>query len=88
MQILSGVSTKYGSQLDCVFTKLFICSCDIVLYEAYFHDHKPMLISLKTLVDDSSTMDCQPMISRGNLDKYGDSGSKYSSFVGTSFLDR
>ena len=28
-QILSGVSTNYGSQLDCVFAKSFICSCDI-----------------------------------------------------------
>ena len=60
-QILSGVSTNYGSQLDCVFTKHFICSCDI--YESYFSDHKPMLISLRTLVDGCSTMDCQPMIS-------------------------
>ena len=60
-QILSGVSTNYGSHLDCVFAKNFICSCDI--YESYFSDHKPMLVSLKTFVDDCSTMDCQPMIS-------------------------
>ena len=37
-QILSGVSTNYASQLDCVFAKNFICSCDI--YESYFSDHK------------------------------------------------
>ena len=59
-QILSGVSTKYGSQLDCVTAKNFICSCDI--YESYFSDHKPILISLRTLVDRCSTMVCQPMI--------------------------
>ena len=60
-QILSGVSTNYGSQLDCVFAKDFICLCD--MYESYFSDHKPMLISLRTLVDSCSTMDCQLMVS-------------------------
>ena len=60
-QILSGVSTNYGSQLDCVFAKNFICSCDV--YESYFSDHKPMLIFLRKLVNDCSTMYCQPMIS-------------------------
>ena len=59
-QILSEVSTSYGSQLDCVFAKNFICSCDI--YESFFSDHKPMLISLRTLVDDCCTMDYQLMI--------------------------
>ena len=51
-QVLSGVSTNYGSQLDCVFTKNLTCSCS--LYESYFSDHKPMLISLGMAVNDSS----------------------------------
>ena len=61
-QIMSGVSSNYGSQLDCVFANNLTCSCSI--YESYC-DHKPMLISLRTVIDDcsTSTMDCQPMIS-------------------------
>ena len=57
-QILSGVSTNYGSQLDCVFTKDLDCSCSF--YESYFSDHKPILISLGTIVNECSTMDFQP----------------------------
>ena len=58
---LSGVSTNYGSQLDCVFTKNLTCSCDF--YESYFSDHKPILISLGTVVNDCSNVDNQPIIS-------------------------
>ena len=61
MQSLSEVSTNYGFQLDCVFTKNLICSC--VFYESYFSDHKPMLISLGTVVNDFSNVDNQPIIS-------------------------
>ena len=61
MQSLSGVSTNYGSQLDCVFTKNFTCSSGF--YESYFSDHKPMLISLGTVVSDCSNVDNQPIIS-------------------------
>ena len=46
IQALSGVSTNYGSQLDCVLTKNLTCSCSF--YESYFNDHKPMFISLST----------------------------------------
>ena len=62
MQALSGVSTNYGSQLDCVFTKNLTCSCSF--YESYFSDHKPMLISLGTVVNDCSNVDNQPIISQ------------------------
>ena len=61
VQALSGVSTNYGSQLDCVFTKNLTCSCGF--YESYFSDHKPMLISLGTVVNDCSNVDNQPIIS-------------------------
>ena len=61
IQALSGVSTNYGSQLDCVFTKNLTCSCGF--YESYFSDHKPMLISLGTVVNDCSSVDNQPIIS-------------------------
>ena len=47
IQAISGASTNYGSQLDCVFTKNVACSCDY--YESYFSDHKPMLITLGTV---------------------------------------
>ena len=60
-QSLSGVSTNYGSQLDCVFTNNLTCSCDF--YESYYSDHKPMLISLGTVVSDCSNVDNQPIIS-------------------------
>ena len=30
MLAISGVSTNYGSQLDCVFTKNVVCSCSIM----------------------------------------------------------
>ena len=61
MQSLSGVFTNNGSQLDCVFTKDLTCSCGF--YEPYFSDHKPMLISLGTVVNDCSNVDNQPIIS-------------------------
>ena len=61
IQALSRVSTNYGSQLVCVFTKNLTCSCGF--YESYFSDHKPMLISLGTVVNDSSSVDNQPIIS-------------------------
>ena len=51
-QVLSGVSTNYGSQLDSVFTKNLTCSSSF--YESYFSDHKPMLISLGMAVNDCS----------------------------------
>ena len=57
---LSAVSTNYGSQLDCVFTKNLTYSCDV--YESYFSDHKPMLISLGTVVNDCGNVDNQPII--------------------------
>ena len=60
-QALSAVSTNYGSQLDCVFTKSLTYSCGF--YESYFSDHKPMLISLGTVVNDYSNVDNQPIIS-------------------------
>ena len=60
-QALSAVSTNYGSQLDCVFTKSLTYSCGF--YESYFSDHKPMLISLGTVVNDCSNVDNQPIIS-------------------------
>ena len=65
MQALSGVSTNYGSQLDCVFTKHLTSSCGF--YESYFSDHKPMLISLRTAVNDCSTVDNQPIISHASF---------------------
>ena len=46
MQAISGVSTNYGSQLDCVFTNNLACTCSY--YESYFSDHKPVLITLNT----------------------------------------
>ena len=58
---LSAVSTNYGSQLDCVFTKSLTCSSGF--YESYFSDHKPMLISLVTVVNDCSNLDNHPIIS-------------------------
>ena len=61
VQALSRVSTNYGSQLDCVFTYNLTCSCGF--YESYFSDHKPMLISLGTVVSDCSNVDNQPIIS-------------------------
>ena len=36
MQSIAGVSTNYGSQLDCVFTKYFACSS--CYYESYFSE--------------------------------------------------
>ena len=60
MESLSGVSTNYGSQLDCVFTKNMTCSCGF--YELYFSNHKQMLISLGTVVYDCSNVDNQPII--------------------------
>ena len=47
MLAISGVSTNYGSQLDCVFTNDVVCSCSY--YESYFSDHNPMLITLGTV---------------------------------------
>ena len=38
VQALSGVSTNYGSQLDCVFTKNLTCSCG-------FMNHTLVIIS-------------------------------------------
>ena len=61
MQSLSGVSTDYGSQLDCVFTKNLTCSCGF--YESYFSDHKPMLISLGSVDNDCSNVGNQLIIS-------------------------
>ena len=61
IKALSRVSTNYGSQLDCVFTKNLTCSCGF--YESYFSDNKPMLISLGTVVNDCSSVDNQPIIS-------------------------
>ena len=55
IKALSRVSTYYGSQLDCVFTKNLTCSCGF--YESYFSDHKLMLISLGTVFNDSSNVD-------------------------------
>ena len=55
MLAISGVSTNYGSQLDCVFTKNVVCSCSY--YESYFSDHKPMLITLDTGLNAISTVD-------------------------------
>ena len=52
MLAISGVSTNYGSQLDCVFTKNVVC-----YYESYFSYHKPMLISLGTGLNPISTVD-------------------------------
>ena len=61
IKALSRVSTNYGSQLDCIFTKNLTCSCGF--YESYFSDHKPMLISLGTVLNDCSSVDNQPIIS-------------------------
>ena len=61
IQALSGVSTNYGCQLDCVFTKNLTCSCGF--YESYSSDHKPMLISLGTVVNDCSNVDNLTIIS-------------------------
>ena len=47
-QVLSGVSTNYGSQLDCVFTKNLTCTSSF--YESYFCDHKPMLIEQSSVL--------------------------------------
>ena len=49
MQVIAGVSTNYGSQLDCLFIKNFACSCSY--YESYFSDHKPLLIYYETGVN-------------------------------------
>ena len=61
MQSLSGDSTNYGSQLDCVFSKDLPCLCGF--YESHFSDHKPMLISLGSVIYDCSNVDNQPIIS-------------------------
>ena len=61
IQALSRVSTNYGSQLDCVFTKNLTCSCGF--YDSYCSDHKPMLISFGTVVNDCSSVDNKPIIS-------------------------
>ena len=44
-QAISGISTNYGSQLDCAFNNNSFHSCH--LYESYFSDHKPILITFE-----------------------------------------
>ena len=42
---VSELSTNYGTQLDCAFTKGL--NSTFTFNESYFSDHKPLLISLK-----------------------------------------
>ena len=81
MLAISGVSTNYGCQLDCVFTKNVVCSCNY--YESYFSDHKAMLITLGTGLNAITTMDNHDLLPH---DSHSTSMTGQQSYLDQGFL--